>query len=209
MVQILSRRMVTATSKVLPFSSILFCTLVAACSGSDSSTCSSPGGPVAGDQDNHCGTTVQSVNPASCSPPDEGMEPDGGANADAGTMEELPGAMSNTEADDDDCKYHVKWSVTPVCENSDVTFTLKVTRKSDHAPAAGGDPFAEVFLNDTHPAPNSDQKSTEGPPGTYKIGPVRFDASGKWTVRFHYFHECSDELEDSPHGHAAFFVNVP
>jgi hypothetical protein len=65
-----------------------------------------------------------------------------------------------------------------------------------------------VFLNDTHPAPNTDQKSTEGPDGTYRVGPIRFDGKGQWTVRFH-FHEDCDDSETSPHGHAAFFVSVP
>jgi hypothetical protein len=37
---------------------------------------------------------------------------------------------------------------------------------------------------------------------------VRFDASGKWTVRFHFSADCADAV-DSPHGHVAFFVNVP
>ena len=34
-------------------------------------------------------------------------------------------------------------------------------------------------------------------------------APGKWTVRFHFNEICCDVNSDSPHGHAAFFVNVP
>ena len=51
-------------------------------------------------------------------------------------------------------------------------------------------------------------KATETSPGTYTYGPIRFDASGKWTVRFHLYEDCVDG-DTSPHGHAAFFVTVP
>ena len=43
----------------------------------------------------------------------------------------------------------------------------------------------EAFLDDTHPSLNVEQTSNETTPGTYTVGPVRFDVSGKWTVRFH------------------------
>ena len=33
--------------------------------------------------------------------------------------------------------------------------------------------------------------------------------AGDWTVRFHFYENCNDAPEDSPHGHAAFFVHVP
>jgi hypothetical protein len=36
-----------------------------------------------------------------------------------------------------------------------------------------------------------------------------FDQSGRWVVRFHYFETCSDVPEDSPHGHVAFYIDVP
>ena len=39
--------------------------------------------------------------------------------------------------------------------------------------------------------------------------PINFDAAGDWTVRFHFYETCNDAPEDSPHGHAAFFVHVP
>jgi hypothetical protein len=67
-----------------------------------------------------------------------------------------------------------------------------------------------VYLSDTHVAPTTDQKFLEtAMPGVYTVGPVRFDASGMWTVRFHFFETCTDFAEDSPHGHAAFYLNVP
>src|SRR6266852_324596 len=115
----------------------------------------------------------------------------------------------NTEADDDDCKYHVNFSVTPIYENQDVTFTAIATRKIDGMPATGAKTSLEVFLSNTHPAPNSNQRSTEGPAGTYKIGPIRFDQPYQWTVRFHLYEECSELLATSPHGHVAFHVWVP
>ncbi len=188
--------------------------LVAACSTSSSPgspTCASPGGPATGAADAHCtgdaGPIVQSTSPAACHP-DAGL-PDGGA-------QECPygPTMLNTEADDDDCKYHVTWSSTPICENQDVTFTVTATHKTDGSALTGANGVIEAFTGNqpctsNHPAPNSNQATTEGPPGTYKIGPVRFDVSGQWTVRFHFFQDCDDVTPDSPHGHAAFLVNVP
>jgi len=38
---------------------------------------------------------------------------------------------------------------------------------------------------------------------------ITFDAAGDWTVRYHFYEDCNDAPEDSPHGHAAFLVHVP
>ena len=51
--------------------------------------------------------------------------------------------------------------------------------------------------------------SPEIAPGVYKVGPIQFSRAGIWQVRFHLFEECSDDPDDSPHGHAAFFIQVP
>jgi len=141
--------------------------------------------------------------------------PDGGIVMDASVPMDDAGAgtfgdtMNNAEGDDDDCKYHVKWTSTPVCEGTGgVTFTVTATKKADGSWLTGAGPDAEVFLNDTHPSPSAG-KSTETGPGVYTMGPIQFDAPGKWTVRFHFYGECDDGPADSPHGHAAFFVNVP
>ncbi|MFO0670997.1 MAG: FixH family protein [Polyangiaceae bacterium] len=160
------------------------------------------GGPVTGAADTHCteadgGKIVQATNAGSCA-----------VTGDAGT-EELPGPMFNAEADDDDCKYHVKWSITPIQVGKDATVTVTVTKRTDGSPLTGASPNAELFLSDTHPAPNTAVKTTETAAGTYTIGPVQFDASGQWTMRFHFFETCTDVAEDSPHGHAAFWVAVP
>jgi hypothetical protein len=96
-----------------------------------------------------------------------------------------------------------------VYENYDVTFTVTAKDLTDGKPATGSQSLVEAYLNDIHPAPDTDQVSTEGPDGTYTIGPVQFDAAGQWTVRFHLFEQCSDVSDESPHGHAAFFLNVP
>ncbi len=179
--------------------------------------CASPGGAVTGAADAHCTMTV-TINQASCGGAggaggmgghDHGMAGMGGAGA-GGEMggEMYPPTMSNAEGDDDDCKYHLKWTSTAVCQNSDVFFTVTLTKKKDGMAAGGGKTSAEVYLDEMHPAPNSNQMTTETSPGVYKVGPIRFDKAGKWTVRFHTFEECAD-AEDSPHGHAAFYVNVP
>jgi len=113
-----------------------------------------------------------------------------------------------TEADDDDCKYHVTWSATPICENTGVTFTVTVTSKTDGKPVTGAGTLIEAVLGDTHSAPSAG-KTTESPPGTYTIGPVIFDQPGNWTVRYHIHEECTDVADSSQHGHAAFFITVP
>jgi hypothetical protein len=120
-------------------------------------------------------------------------------------------AMYGTEADDDDCKYHVKWSSTDIVDNTNVTFTMVATTLTDGAPATGSFSYIEAFLNDKHPAPDTkpESSSKEAPKGTYTIGPILFDEKGKWTVRFHLFEQCTDVSDESPHGHAAFYVDVP
>jgi hypothetical protein len=182
--------------------------LVSACSSSGGGV--TGGGPVTGTQDTHCsGVPPQATSQADCH-----LTGDGGTSG-AMTPDYGP-TMDNSAGDDDDCKYHVSWTSTPIGENRDVTFTVTATTLADGKPAgsstgvgADANPIIEAYLTDTHPAPNTDQAATETTPGTYTIGPVRFDAPGKWTVRFHFYEVCSDIAGDSPHGHAAFFVLVP
>jgi hypothetical protein len=172
--------------------------------GCSSSDMTGPvGGPVAGLQDTHC------------DPPDGGIQTQVThlstchlAVQDAGPTDYGP-TNYNSEANDDDCKYHVAFTVTPVRENTNVAFTVTATTLIDGQPATGTNMLTETFLNDTHPAPNSGTTTTEAPPGTYTIGPVVFDLPGQWTVRFHLHEECQDQTPDSPHGHAAFFISVP
>jgi hypothetical protein len=195
--------------------------LVAACNDSKTTTssgndggaaggggamCSMPVKASAGPADSHCGSKVQVTSEASC-------HPDAGAaqmsDMDAGSAPEFGATMYGMEGDDDDCKYHLSWTATSLCENADVYFTVKVTNKSDGKPTTGADTMPDLSLSDTVPGEISKSKTVEGPDGTYKIGPVQFSAKGKWTVRFHIHGDCSDFSDDSPHGHAAFFVDVP
>jgi hypothetical protein len=160
------------------------------------------GGPVSGAADTHCslpdgGVTAQVVDLATCH-----------ASVDAGQPDYGP-TLYNAEANDDDCKYHVKFTATPIRQNENVTFTVTATTLADGQPAAGANIDAEVFLNDTHPAPNSGQATTEKAGGVYDVGPIKFDAAGQWTVRFHLHEDCQDSTEDSPHGHVAFYIAVP
>ena len=155
--------------------------VVAACSSGPQ------GGPVSGAADTHCslpdgGSRSQPTSQASCALP---------AGADAGVVD-YGATMFNSEADDDDCKYHLKWSATAIRENTNVTFTTIASNKSTGAPATGANVDLEIFLGTAHPAPNTSVKTTEGPPGTYQTGPVQFDAKGQWTVRFHLFETCAD-----------------
>lgn len=116
------------------------------------------------------------------------------------------------EADDDDCKYHVSFTNTCVAVNQPVSFTLSLTRKMDGMPGSGTNPaFPEVYLADepSHLSPSNDITAREGPAGTYEIGPIVFDEPGRWVIRFHYFDTCSEVPADSPHGHAAFYIDVP
>ncbi len=182
----------------LPILGVVACT-------SSSNTGSSSGGStaaaVAGAQDAHCGTKVVAVDPGVChaQPPAD----DGGVG-----VSDYGDTMDNAEGDDDDCKYHVKWTSTNVAEKTDVTFSVVVTNKKDGSPLTGAPVRAEVYLDTTHPGPNTNQTSKEGPSGTYALGPIQFDKPGKWTVRFHFHDDCNDS-QTSPHGHAAFFVQVP
>ena len=170
------------------------------------------GGPVAGAEDMHCiaadgGMITQVTSQASCQArPDAG--PPGTPDADE-TNNDYGETMYNQSGADDDCKYSVSWTATPIYENYDVHFTVTAKTTVDGQPATNANPVAEVYLSDTHGAPPTNQVATETSPGVYDIGPIRFDEPGKWTVRFHFYGDCLDLVASSPHGHAAFYVNVP
>jgi hypothetical protein len=122
--------------------------------------------------------------------------------------------MYGSAGNDDDCKYYVSWISTPIQEKVDTYFTVTVRRLEDMkaATCAGVIPDVSLVPPDggfsTHGVPPPAHPSTEISSGVYKVGPIPFDVPGVWTVRFHFYEECND-TEDSPHGHAAFFVNVP
>ena len=190
------------------------CLLVVACSSKTDAPVNlsfSSAAAVAG-ADNHCGGKTVTVDPAVChvvAPAEDAAQTQGDAgDGGASSTPEYGPTQPGSEGDDDDCKYHVKWQSTSVAENADVTFQIVATVRKDSSPLAGATPYAEIYLNDMHPAPNTPVVTTETAPGTYTIGPVRFDAPGSWNVRFHFNDMCNDS-ETSPHGHAAFFVKVP
>jgi hypothetical protein len=165
------------------------------------------GGPVSGPADDHCGGKKQEVDPAAC----KKGPPDGGAEGGDGGAEEEPPVNFNAEADDDDCKYHLSFTSTDIILNKDVYFTVKATTLTDGKPASwGAEDTIEAFTEDkTHPAPDTVKAPVQSTTGTMKFGPLRFDRSGKWVVRFHIHEECEDFDEASQHGHGAFFINVP
>lgn len=174
--------------------------LAATTAGCGSSEPSGPaGGPAAGALDDHCAAvTPVVVNPASCT-----------ATPPTGGPEEEPPVHFNAESDDDDCKYHVSFTATPVRLNQDVTFKVTVTDLAGaKGPVTGADPHVEGTLNNAVPIANTNPKTTESPPGTYTIGPVKFPQAGRWVITYHLFESCMD-LEDSPHGHASFYIDVP
>jgi hypothetical protein len=187
--------------------------------GSGGMCASNAGGPVSGDADKHCidssGAEIkQPTSEAACNNLDAGPS---AASDDGGAEEQAP-ILFNSEGDDDDCKYHVKWTASCVEENKNVTFTATITKKADGKPLTGAASSIslDVYVGDasdtpTHIAPDTKQmaKETSSGSGQYTIGPIRFDAAGKWTVRFHMRETCADIDPESPHGHVAFFVNVP
>ncbi len=160
---------------------------------------------VPGDDGGGGGGSAEDAGPAPVAGPCEENGPDYGS------------TMDGTEGDDDDCKYHLSYTASPLCENNGTYFVVKANYLTQNsAPLTGACTFAEVCLSNTHPGPAVDgrppagkQVVVEGPPGTYTIGPVEFDAPGNWTVRFHFNESCCDLADDSPHGHAAFHVTVP
>jgi hypothetical protein len=209
------------------------------CSSKNSGTgATAPIGEITGPPDNHCsngdgGLIVQTIGvcavidparvPAPSSTCEVTFDLDAGASGDVDASVSDPGVptsdygptMYGSAGNDDDCKYYVSWISTPIVEKADTYFTLTAIRLQDMAPATCAGVIPDVSLDptdggfSTHGAPAPANPSPEIAPGVYKVGPIRFDEPGTWTVRFHLFEECSDNLDDSPHGHAAFYVKVP
>jgi hypothetical protein len=129
--------------------------------------------------------------------------------------------LYNGSGDDDDCKYHVTWSATPIQKNQPFTLTITATNKTTGAPLetiAAQEPGKlalsriEPFMpcEPSHLAPTSDYEApvTQIGPGKFTVGPVVFDESGRWVIRYHFYEECFNNVT-TPHGHIAFFVQVP
>jgi hypothetical protein len=168
------------------------------------------GAPATGSNDpNHCksdaGTDIKQAtgkcqkDSSSAAPPTPGSDAGSGYGA----------TLYGTSGDDDDCKYHVAYTVPPICENEGVTFHATVTNTVDGKPTTGAYPYLEYTLDELPTASTVTQSYKETSPGVYDVGPIVFDRPGKWTARFHFFEDCSDAPDDSPHGHVAFYIQVP
>jgi hypothetical protein len=187
--------------------------------GPSASSCAAPGGPVAGPQDTHCAGMMQPTDMSVCyadvMAPDSGASGDDGGTVDAGAFGNCGDpaygpTMDNTSGSDDDCKYDVSWTSTPVCEGAPgVYFTVTAKKRVDGTPVTGANTRPDVVLDCDHPIPNLPPDSPELSPGTYLVGPVIFDKPGRWVLRFHFYETCEDNLPTSPHGHAAFWIQVP
>ena len=190
---------------------------------------SAVGGPVTGPADRHCdGQPPLTVDPAACTTPevngqggapaDEPSGGEGGSDCNQTRDDEYGPTLPNSEGDDDDCKYHASWTSTPIRLNEDVTITVTtrnlVTGDGLEALADGKLPLTRVEVYQPcdptriGPTQNTKAKFEEVSPGVYTGGPLRFDQPGRWVVRFHLYEQCLDG-EGSPHGHVAFFVDVP
>ena len=181
------------------------------------------GGPFAGVADTHCtGISPVEVIPEACTEPSAGAAVGGALGEPADCNEthddEYGETLFNSEGNDDDCKYHASWTSTPISLNQDVTVTVTTnnltTQQPPEALTDGKLPLSRVEVyrpcNPTRrgPAQNAKAEFTETAPGVYTGGPLRFDQAGRWVVRFHFYEQCFDG-EGSPHGHIAFFVDVP
>jgi hypothetical protein len=203
------------------------------CGGDDDDTavpaaCKGGGGPVEdGTEDSHCsepggGAIVQQIGKCSSdialAGGSGGAAGAGGAGGDhdaaggEGHAEEEAAVLTSHRGADDDCKYDVSFTNSCVELNRPVTFHLTLIRREDQQPATGATPDSpEVFFESEpgHISPSRGITAPEKPKGTYAIGPIVFDRSGRWVVRFHFFERCSDVPPDSPHGHVAFYIDVP
>jgi hypothetical protein len=182
-----------------------------------SATCNNPGGATEGVADTHCalsdgGSRVQTIDFPQC-----------GADAgpDAGSRACPYGETAfGHEADDEDCKYHIKWTSDPVCNATldargyviGTQFTLTVTNRADNSPLSRAAKLT-VDASRTSPAgagcddsalPSFQLGATDG---TY-AGNIEFDQAGQWTIRVQIDDNCVN-LPASPYGHVAFRVTVP
>src|SRR5262245_35924107 len=89
------------------------------------------GGPVTGALDTHCkdgdgGVTAVVIGECMTGADVDAAAPepeDGGA-----PTSDYGDTLFNAEGDDDDCKYHVKWTATAIRANSSVNFDVTLTK---------------------------------------------------------------------------------
>lgn len=187
---------------------------VASCPADSPTTCPSSGGFTTPCGAGHCTDTsgkkiVQETTYDTCHPD---RLPTMGVGHPVSSMKGkfLP-TLHGNEGDDDQCKYHVMVAVDGTAKNQDVYFTLHATNLGDGSLVKDNDPTPalDLFLTASHMPMQTNVKSTMTSPGTFKVGPVRFDQCGEWTARFHFFNHCGQDFADSPYANIAFFMNVP
>ena len=104
--------------------------------------------------------------------------------------------LYNSEADDDDCKYHVKFTATPIRREPERDLHRTATTLAD---GAAGDrrQRRRRGVPERHPprAELAARRPTRSRGGMYDVGPIKFDAAGRWTVRFHLHEDCQDATE--------------
>jgi hypothetical protein len=164
------------------------------------------GGPVAGAADMHCasdgGLALITAMQSQCNAP---PQPSSGP--------EFGDTMYGSMGYDDDCKYAVSFTIDPICAKSTVSITVTAKDALTMKPITGASTSPnmmrlEVFQSDVLSASVAGVTVAETSPGVYKFSNVVFPTSGRWQIRFHFFENCVD-LPDSPHGHAAFYIDVP
>jgi len=198
------------------------------------STCAVMGGATAGPADTHCGDgdggeQRQVTEVSGCCGTTDASGDDGGYSEACNDAGYVVGGMDNgtccgnaygptmwgNSGSDDDCKYDVSWTSTPICLGANVYFTVHAnlrvgaTTFGGGAPLTGAGPYAEVILDCNTVASAKQPDPVESSPGVYQVGPIVFTQPGQWSARFHFNENCYDELPDSPHGHAAFWITVP
>ena len=89
----------------------------------------------------------------------------GGGTPDAGT--DYGATMYNTGGNDDDCKYVVNWSATPIAPEEDVTFTVAVVNTVDRHRRRGRIPMPRSICPlRTTSSPSTNPPVTESTPGS-------------------------------------------
>ena len=139
---------------------------------------------------------------AFCGGPTPAIMPDTHCATPDGGRGDAVGPHGGTEADDDNCLYHVMFSVPCILRNANVSLTLDMKNLAGVTPATGAEPSIEGTIGN-HPLPNTNATATENN-GVYTIGPVRFDQMGRWTITFHVY-----DATPAMHSHVSFFIDVP
>jgi len=198
---------------------------------------SATGGMVMGPANTRCeGRTPYKVNPNGCFLQVEPPEFSNGGSSGAASPSAGTGGMSdcnfdhdagygdplfNDSGDDDDCKYHVTWSSTPIQKNQPFTLTVTATNLlsgeplgnlPDQTPGTVAlsrmEPYVPCDAVHLPPTSTLEAPATETGPGTFSLGPVVLDESARWAMRFHFYGDCFNNSA-TPHAHIAFFVDVP